>query len=69
MCNINIKQDRNNASSTLGVNQQQLHARAGENAAVSQTAPGQRKLVAKPSLKAIAWSDLKLCTETQPANT
>lgn len=69
MCDINIKPDRDNVSSTLGVNQQQFHAWAGENAAVSQTAPGKRKLVAKPSLKAIAWPDLKLCTETQPVNT
>lgn len=69
MCDINIKQDRNNASSTLGVNQQQFHARAGENAVVSQTAPGKRKLGAKPSLKAITSCDLKLCTETQPVNT
>lgn len=61
MCNIYIKQDRNSASSTFGVNQQQFHARAGENAVWSQTAPGKTKLVAKPSPKAITWSDLKLC--------
>lgn len=38
MCNINIKQDRNNASSSFGVNQQHFHASAGENAVLSQTA-------------------------------
>lgn len=43
MCNINIKQHRNNASSALGVNQQQFHARAGGNAVVSQTAPGKKE--------------------------
>lgn len=53
MCDINIKQDRKNASSTLGVNQQQFPARAGENAVVTHTAPERRNLVAKPSLKAI----------------
>lgn len=45
----------------LPLNQEQFHARAGENAVVSQTAPRKkRKLAAKPSLKAITWSDLKL---------
>lgn len=64
MCDINIKQDRKNASSTLGVNQQQFPARAGENAVVTHTAPERRNLVAKPSLKAITWSDLKLHRNT-----
>lgn len=42
MCNITIMQHRNNASSTLGVNPQQFHAKTGENA-VSQTAPGKKE--------------------------
>ena len=68
MCNIYLKQDSNNASSTLLMNQHQFHARAGKNDVLCHTVLGKRKMVAKPNLKAITWSDLKACMETQPVN-
>lgn len=68
MCNISLKRDSNISSSTLQMNQHPFHARADKNAALRRTVRGKREMVAKPNLKAITWSDLKVCTETQAVN-
>lgn len=68
MFNIHLKQDSNNAYSTLLMNQHQFHATAGKNTVLSHTVLGKRKMVAKSNLKAITWSDLEVCTKTQPVN-
>lgn len=57
MCNIYLKWDSNNASSSLLMNQHQFPARAGRNAVLSRTVLGKRKVVAKSNLKTITWSD------------